>query len=307
MLKLISILTLILLGSASLSAEPVKITLFRSLSYKECRGFLDQRPFRSREEFLQLFYEIYFTESVDDIVLRRAEIDSLADNIKTYFPLRECDHITFSGGILTLVFRRRQKVCIPGMFRQAFLHFTDKVVFNIYPRPRDPKILLFDIKEGEISISTTWLIRFFTPYPLDARATRLFYKADPITKTSYLGMEQILNIPGDQLVIRKKGDLVQVDARHPEAMKKVDMYFKPGELYYFGMTMKLLADGYVKCNNYDPEQKPAGHAWFTSVIDSVLAAPEKMLENGVIKKMSLTYYLEEKRGQFWQEFDFIKD
>jgi hypothetical protein len=297
--------TTVLPDSALPKQSAADTITFREFTFEECQQYLDKRTFRSKEGLLQLFYMIYYSDTVNHIILKRPTIKSLHKSIRSYFPLKRCQKIVYSNKVLWLQFSRKQKIYIPGTWRQATLRMSKKLMFKVTTAPNDPQLLCFEVAEGGVLVTTSAFLRIFTPFAINVKGQSLFYKIEADKNQSIIGMKHFNTIPGDKIVINQDPREVKVDVQIKNMPDSVDMYFRNQELHYFGITIRLLEDGVIQCNRYKPERKPEGYAWFRYTIDSVLNDPEGKLKNGVQRTVRVTYNLEKRKVWFWQGFDFI--
>lgn len=283
---------------------PLSAKELPTLSVTQCQYYLNSRTFVSGEEFLQLFSILYSDQRLQAYKINSDVLDSLGDVLQTYFSLQELDSIVYADNQLSLYFNSFQKVPIPNLYRQAYIYFSQNLVLAVTTSGNDDISIAFDIVQGEVRITTSWLLEMFTPFPIDTRGTGLFYYIDEKSKISKIGMRQDISVPYDSLTINVKKDIITVQAAHPDMPELIDLWFRPHMLYYFGFTVKLPAFNYIECSGYNREFKPEAHQYFKQILLDVFRAPKNMLSSGVTKHQVLTYFLEQKRAHFWQEFEF---
>jgi hypothetical protein len=150
---------IILLMLLSLSAEVASQNVIKEFTYEDCKAFIEKESFKSKEGLIQLFYNVYQSDSINNIELTQKTIRLLQKKIKTYFPLKNCNRIVYSNSELTIRFNNNQKMTVPGTWGQATLFMSKEVVFVVKRGKYDSLTARFLLKKGHINILTSKLAK----------------------------------------------------------------------------------------------------------------------------------------------------
>ncbi|MBN1756498.1 hypothetical protein JW877_09865 [bacterium] len=294
---LIILALLVIIGTVF--AYDIDTTGMRELYLVELVEYMQARDFVSREELLQLFYEVHHSLQIKNFIIRRQTLLRLNEKIHTYFPLENCQEIIYLKDMLIIRFLEKQEIFIPGTKWQSSLKMSREVVFELKPWEEDQTVLKFEIREGEIILKTTWLLKLSSPDATDLKASFIFYKVDPADCYSIIGLCEELWVPWDSLVVTRTDTGIFIDARDPQYPDKVDMFFKKNVLYYMGTELEIINDSVYIQNGEAIIGDFATPAIVRVFLDSVLAQPpEKVFKNGISKRTTYTFNPEKQEGNF---------
>ncbi|MFH0922404.1 MAG: hypothetical protein V1913_18820 [Fibrobacterota bacterium] len=299
---LMLILALLMVARSPSQAE-ITLTPF---SYQDCKRFIKGKTFASKEELIQLFYEIYKADTIDNIMLTRETILKLKKDIKTYFPLKSCKAIRLTHHELTLLFDHDLVIPIPGMWRQVKLYMPREVVFFVSRFPEDSQAVRFKLKKGYVNVHTSRLAKQLNPFAVDIYGFSFIYKIDYTRKHSTIGLEELDYVPMDRLSFHQTDTGFTVATHHNMANRDGTLTFRPQRVQYFGYTASLIGKDSICYNNRKTEKDRASNMAFRNIIDAVGKNPKNAFKNGLTKTITVMYNLEASEGTFYQGFVFGK-
>lgn len=222
----------------------------KPFTYNDCKKFIGKDNFRSKEELLQIFYNAYFDNSVNNIRMNKTEINHLSKSIKTLFPLKNCNSIESIDSLLLLRFDSPQNVAVPGSFRMAYLQMSPTVVFVLsHAMKNNQKIVRFKIIEGYVNLRLAGLIKMLSKQMVDLDGTELFYTADPVSKTSLIGLNDERIILSKEMKFSRKDNQIVIDINNPRFTEKEDMLVTEDELQFMLIRFKVRGKDSIMYNN----------------------------------------------------------
>jgi hypothetical protein len=266
----------------------------RSLSPQECLSIIPPKAFHSKEELLQIFYRGYQSENYRSFRLDRSAILSLAKQIRTLFPLKNCDSISLHTDTLEFAFPKPQDKTIPGTHGQASLIMSQKVVFALSRDTVDSNMLHFTIAQGTVDVKFSFIARLFGFKHM--QGSDLFYVADDVKRVSVLGLNCRRTIPRSELSISRQGEVTTITIRDRELDKNNTIVFSPNRINFLGIIIEALGGDSLRFGK-TIAQNAKSHKELVTTINTVIHEPDtsKIFKEGIESVKSAVYELEARR------------
>jgi hypothetical protein len=286
-LRCIVVLSLV---TVSYGEQPI----LRSLGPQECLSMIAPHAFHSKEALLQIFSIGYRSENFRSFRLDRSAIIAIAKQIRTFFPLNNCDSITLHNDTLCFAFSKPQDKTIPGTHGQASLVMSQKVVFAISRDTSDTTMLHFKIAQGSIDVKFSFIARLFGFKRL--LGSDLFYSFDASKGVSTLGLNCRRVIPRSSMSVSRKGEKTIISIGDRELGKNSSIVFSPNRMDFLGFTIEALGGDTlsfgkkIMCN-------AKSHQELMATIKKVIEEPDtsKVFSEGLESVKSAIYELEARK------------
>lgn len=323
--RVILILLLFIVLPAGVCATPPSIYPTVTISWSDLKEILDERPFKSQEELLQLLHLLHGQKAKgkslriegDTVVKMKKELNSL-------FPLDKCTSIVLQPSTVIMNFSESQDVALPRTWRQASIEVPDKLVLQISEdgpisgqeqkeetaASADPQKIIeskslttvrFKISQGYVKIHFSFLLRLFGGRLRDANGSEIIYQIDSTRKVSRLSLLEVNVLSKDNFVpvetaqSDSSADYQWIDILHPDFPSEKDIGFNDHQISYLGFEVNLLADGVIQLDEGPPQQDQKMYDHFKGLIDHYKQFSQSGMSFRKIDYVrSFSYHFEEK-------------
>ncbi len=284
--------------------------------WEQVERVLKERPFKSQEELLQLFYLLSRDKNHRVFSMEKDVLGRLRTKITTLFPLDECDAIELWGPYVIFKFSNPQDVFIPNTWLQASLQVPRKLVLKINDEPPTPvrsdassfdqdpetRSVIFSVKKGYIRIHFSFLLKLFGGKLRDADGTELVYQINDNLKLSRLLLHEITPLNNDSLKLsgitedKEMGKTQWIDIRHPDFPATQDIGISEKAISFLGTKFELLPDKMIRLGEQEPMKNEEALDWFSKNIEEFKRYASSGSRSVQIEYIrTFGYFLEERR------------
>lgn len=284
-------------GNGSPSSQTSLKDSLRNFTYEDCRKFIGTDGFRSKEEFIQIFYNAYYSGNVKNIIVKQDVISRTGSEIRTMFPVKNCQSIILKGRMLQLKFDKPQRVSVPGSFGQAHLLMSEVITFELYNDSVNTRLLRFQIVDGYIRLRVSGLLKLFSPSISNMDGSELFYYSDSKKRISIIGLNDIKKIPHDLLHVSGDGSNIKIDIVTPEFKDKDEFVIQNNSVKFFNMQFFLLGGDSIKFNDGKWVKDTLSNRRFRLTISELQKefVKKSVFQNGIVLTKTAQYMLEQRR------------